>query len=317
MNGNVIRGIRLKGGCPNVLPGGNGEIAPYTGKGYDDIEITVLPNGVINIRQQKGAPLPEGTITEPRLVGEVKTAELLGPTMTHYLLGYGIYQGLSFNGKEVGLAVYGLEYPVDQRLCYVLKEAGARRDLRRLSWKAGAMLRMLHDEYKLFHQYPHSGNYSLISNIDIRIVDLDMATVMHGFSPRARVAMRYLDLARSLRDFYLDVPEQERVPMIASFVKGYFQINSALDIYKYAEDCIDGTKNAASRNAFGRPVRLFIKDSGLKVESGRDCITDPLFEFFGPLTELPVSFNVFEDLRERGRICGMFLEAFKQLEGIV
>jgi hypothetical protein len=307
IDGLKLLGIRIKGCRPKVLQ--RGEIAPHRGKGFSPVENnkSIEDNGRIIIHEtvENDSLQPEGSMSEAGLKNEVMVAEKLVPSITHYLLGYGIYESLSFKGENIGFIVYGLEDSRDQRLCYILNESNLEA-LPNLSMQAGALLRKLHDDYKMFHQVPHSGNYSVVFNYSLRIVDLTSALDMRNSSPRAKVAMRYFDFAKSLRDFYLNLPARMRSPLIAAFVMGYFQSNKSLEIYRYAKHHQD----------FGRPIKLALRDSGVNVVKGEDCITDPLFENFGPFAELPRSFDVFKDLQERGPICRMFLSAFKDLEGI-
>jgi hypothetical protein len=306
----------------------NGIVTHHTGNGFDPLQVSIKQEGIVTIKEipENESPLPEGTMTEDRLGNEVRTAELLGPTMTHILLGYGIYEGLSFNGKNVGFLVYGLEDPRDQRLLNVLGKNNFDFNLLRLSFKAGFKLRRLHDEFGIFHRYPHSGNYSLTFNNDINIVDLDTAIAMQGASSNARAVMRYLDFAISLREFYSKVPLWQEFcdgvlclsPLIAAFTVGYFHKNPSLKVYKYALEFLHLREDEVydRRSGFGLASIPVVDDNkNTLLIGGVDCVIDPLFEFYNAANQ-SVKFDVFKYLQDLGQICSMYVAGFKAIEGV-
>ena len=115
--GATIRALRLKGIYPKVND--EGIVWPYTqgaGFSYKDVSVTDTGKIVGHTRKDPDDFDSCGTVKLSCLLNEISGAISLGPKITDPLLGFGTYDGISYNEQPVGFLVYGTERTGNTRL---------------------------------------------------------------------------------------------------------------------------------------------------------------------------------------------------------
>ncbi|MEE8638665.1 MAG: hypothetical protein V3T21_06485 [Candidatus Margulisiibacteriota bacterium] len=269
IEGKTIFALRLKGVFPQVSE--NGKAKRYTkGRGFSPRLLE--PAGGTAIIAKSERPASEysawGAMSFETLEREVETALILGPERTDLLLGFGMYEDFSFNGKPVGFAIYGMERKEDIRikrhLWSHIEEKGSFPKVKDLAEHTGKLLREMH-ELKLGHQFPHLGNYGFLSQKEARLLDLETSFELLSVSQEARLAFLYLDLSHTTYE-YQRIPEYKNTsdgetikedfpltPLLPFFFWGYFQGDTSLSFIKVLQRFMDGNyKPYELSDIFGR-----------------------------------------------------------------
>lgn len=247
----VISSIRFKGVAPNILA--DGSIPEHRGQGYVRTPIEVKYDGTVSLASPTmGAP--EGGILAKRAEREFQTAAALGPQITNYALGYGIYPELEYSGQRLGFVFYGQEDNeslrfmqdfIRPKLKELEPESGPISSSVMAKYLGGSELyticHMFGENLALFHrlyvhQYPHLGNIIVIMQngapVKIKICDLDACLPIKELEPAQAYSYLFLDLARVFYDFCTNWAEHPKegsssfrynlAHLLPSFLKGYF-----------------------------------------------------------------------------------------------
>lgn len=224
-----IKSLRCKGIYPQV----NGEqVKEYTkGDGYVSTIPSINENGQIYCLEEKKNPF--GTILYKRAQYEFKMHEELTSKAiaVDVPLGIGYYNDISFQGQQVGFALYGLESEQDLR-CNTA-------DYMNCLTQMGELLRKIHDAGYV-HRYPHFGNFGMVKTTDgIKVVAKDLGSMfrindMAGENFQEQViAFRWLDISKMLwgylqyqMEFTDEIsPTKRTLQAVPQFVSGYFGDN--------------------------------------------------------------------------------------------
>lgn len=266
VQGEEVRKLRIKGLTPRV--GSDSIVAPYTyGSGFVEKLFDVIGKDEIMVREKRSAEeySAHGTLSQDRLETEVLTALALGPKTTDPILGFGEFDGLTFNGGPVGFAIYGMSRIEDDRMAQTIKKLAdaATRNGKILlppmygaAFMTGARLREMHEK-GFFHRYPHLDNFAVLPNEDVRIVDLDTAVRISNIPEELRSAFLYLDFSRLIRDYtynvfleyYKRVDNQDGdseefsfaflrslMPLFMYFLNGYFGSDTGIELSDRVKD---------------------------------------------------------------------------------
>lgn len=197
--------LRFKGVYPEVV---EGKVNKYArGSGFVPTIIEPADGAKLFANQERSEHdyLPAGTMSAECLQTEVETALTLGPEISDELLGFGYYENLSFNSEPIGFVYYAMDRIKDLRLLQIVnysREATFAARFSDAAWQAGNLLRMMHD-LGLAHRYPHLANFTWDNSAQkVKLVDLDTAIELAGLPRETRLAWLYLDLSRTIIDFY-------------------------------------------------------------------------------------------------------------------
>lgn len=271
IEGRRVRSLRLKGIFAQAI---KGIVKAYEeGDGFVDTLVKPVGEGkIIGVRERQATEYSaKGTMRFDELEAEVKAAIKLGPEITDILLGYGIFEKLSFNGQPVGFVVYGMERQSDDRCGFSEDSAKGQGYLRSefgpIVEQMGNLLRGMH-ERQLFHGYPHEGNFGINhDDMKVRLVDLDTAVEWASLPPDARLAFLYLDLSKAISHFYesrgfLDEDHDIRtfslIPLLPHLFWGYFKGDTTIKFVRRLRSFMgdDADSNYIGQtliNAFGLP----------------------------------------------------------------
>lgn len=238
IEGRTILALRLKGIFPRTAE--NGQVQAYKeGKGFVEKILKVVGKDLICSDPKKSSVeySAQGSMRFTKLKTEVETALQLGGELTDFLLGFGIFEGLEFDGQPIGFAIYGMERKEDLRVQRYfhrrIKETGSLDNLQELASSVGKVLRKIHQQ-NLVHRYPHLGNFGLSLPNHCRVLDLDTTFALSSVPAEWRPALLYLDLSRTINDLmrsirYEDIYDGEAeiadvflTPLIPFFLHGYF-----------------------------------------------------------------------------------------------
>jgi len=268
INGKTVMALRLKG----IFPQANekGEVLSYKdGSGYVPTLLKVAGENKIRSTTTRDVQdyFPWGTMGSEAIEKEVGAALLLGPEMTDLLLGFGIYEDLTFCGKPVGFAIYGMEREKDIRVLEYLKgyieTCGKLPDAGNQAIQTGQLLRQMND-LGLSHGYPHLWNYAKVSQDKAKILDLDTAVNWENIPKEERVANIFLSLSHTINDYmkcfiykseYDGEVEKEYVHLtrlLPFFLLGYFGNDSSSLFVKAVERFTEKDRSDKElRDAFG------------------------------------------------------------------
>ena len=230
INGKTVRALRLKGVYPRVLE--NGEVAPYT-DGGGTVRRAFRPSGgseivVDDIGGDQASS--RGTMPFSSLMNEARVARQLGHNYTDLLLGYGFFDGLSYDGEEVGFVIYGMEREDDLRVAeYFKRFVVAGEELpefaHNIAIDVGSRERYLYSFFFLAHQFSHLGNFALNPSGEVRMVDLDSVECLVSLPVAERMTYMYLDLARTMSELYVPYGNRRDISfasLVPFFLYGYF-----------------------------------------------------------------------------------------------
>lgn len=276
--GTRLYGIRTKGIFPQEQDGVVAQYRPKSNqptnklKGFVDKKMKPLSGSRIMATRKKESYQAWGTMKVESLTKELEAAFSLGREITDVLLGFGIFEGLTYDGKPVGFAIYGMERLEDQRLGGPF----ARGVAFNLYWQhkdrlinAGQQLFNLHQAGWCHGFFPHLGNYSINPGFEVKLLDLEAAFPFSSVAPELKFGSIYLDLDRAIEGFYRYVEfYDDSVPLTVGlplFLWGYFRGDRHRPFVRKLERFIDSPLYPLDRSlcdAFGsRPDGPFFDPS--------------------------------------------------------
>ncbi|OGC04874.1 hypothetical protein A2276_02805 [candidate division WOR-1 bacterium RIFOXYA12_FULL_43_27] len=230
IEGRLIMSLRLKGVAPKET---DGKVKAYsTGAGFINKDITCMGKNIIGLTYKSPNDYQaDGTMTMTKLSNEVEGAIMLGPEITDLLLGFGFFEGLTYNDKPVGFAIYGMEREEDLRVGEMLDRAETpetTEKYRPYIIRAAELHRMEHDR-RFFHGFLHPHNMAFGPKGSLRVVDLDGS---YDFSTRPKEeypTIIYTDLIRPIFDLYqystFNGIKVHRYPLLIEYLLTYFRNN--------------------------------------------------------------------------------------------
>lgn len=242
--GRIIRALRLKGISP-VVSGNN--VKRYSkGKGFNDRTIYCNKGDEIRLTITKPEDYPaEGTMTLERLEREIVAAIKMGSDITDTILGFGSFENISYMGKPVGFAIYGMEREEDIRVGELLNRAKSSEALTEYYpaiTESARLLRETHDK-KIAHGSLHPYNIAFDGKDHLRLVDLDLS---FDFSNRPAIdhpGIIYADLLRPIHDYYQYSVYKDkcvfRHSLLTRFLLKYFKENRLSYYVKLLEIHLD------------------------------------------------------------------------------
>src|SRR3989339_618161 len=194
IEGRLIMSLRLKGVAPKET---DGKVKAYsTGAGFINKDITCMGKNIIGLTYKSPNDYQaDGTMTMTKLSNEVEGAIMLGPEITDLLLGFGFFEGLTYNDKPVGFAIYGMEREEDLRVGEMLDRAETpetTEKYRPYIIRAAELHRMEHDR-RFFHGFLHPHNMAFGPKGSLRVVDLDGS---YDFVNPSPIYMPGIDLSK-------------------------------------------------------------------------------------------------------------------------
>lgn len=320
INNKTILNIRLKGIYPKVSH--SNEIARYSfGNGFLHALFNIPCADMIKSRREREASEYKawGTLQFERLKKEVETALALGPRITDLLLGFGLFEGLEFNGQPIGFAVYGMERDNDLRISeYIpqyIKENGRLPQMQELAAHTGWLLRKAHRQFIL--ESPHLGNYGILNAETARLMDFDNATRMASIPPEMRPAFIYLNLSRTINDyqmihryeeFYDGEPEEHLIPttpLLPFFLWGYFGGDTNLPFVQSIADFARADQDPSScERYFGR---LPYFGDGWR-EGGTFTLVEPIIHLMSQKNDAEIN---LQDYAGQYPLFGQFYQAIR------
>jgi hypothetical protein len=269
IEGKEIAGLRLKAVMPQVCDGN--QIKAYgSGSGFSRRILEVAGENEIRVRPKNKFSEydPWGTLRFSGVENEVEAALRLGDKITETLLGFGIFEGLEFDGEQVGFVIYGMERKDDLRvlgnLFWQLKIGlDAALDKAELAVQTGELLRAMHKK-GLGHRFPHLQNYRVLPENKARLLDLDTARELVSIPENQRAAFLYLDLVRAVKSYQMDIGVRrsyddeswteylQLTPLLPFFFWGYFGGDTNLAFVREIERFVNGDSNGNLYETFGR-----------------------------------------------------------------
>jgi len=274
INGIGLKALRLKGIYPCF---GGTTVMPYThGDGVYPLFVA-LGDGVIENRpRQDHEYAPRGTMTLSAIEREVETALELGPDKTDLVLGFGIFEDLSFFKQSVGFVIYGVQESSDVRLfSQIEKEINRLRKLyplgsdptgllrlpsygKEMAFESGRKLKYMHVLARKKHGCPHLGNYRSKSEMGLRLLDFEASVSFFNLPRETWLEYLYLDLARMMHEYdriiggFLGLSGESMLPLLPHFLWGYFQEQADLPFGQRVKQFIDKEHGVGDiMNTFG------------------------------------------------------------------
>jgi len=252
-NNRVILSLRLKGVLPKVLEDGTIPSHQDPHGGYVAHPHLVRKDGTA-YRQEFNQGEPEGSLLEKGARVEFFTAQAVGPELSDFAFGHGIYPELEYFDQRPGFVIYGMEstedvrfwqdflYPRTKSLRY--RESTVDRHLQSHQFNTmaslfGQTLARFHDPKTpgFIHCFPHLGNIGIVRQ-KIVIRDLTDCLAINSLTPEQAYGYLLLDMARVFDEFCgnhkADDGEQvvniNFAHLLPHFIRGYFKNPPAFNI---------------------------------------------------------------------------------------
>jgi hypothetical protein len=256
IKGNTIYALRLKGVLPQVRE--EGAVASYkSGNGFVKFKMEGFGRDSIRIveNEDQAEFQAYGTLRYSKLKVEVEAALALGNRTTEELLGFGLFEGLEFEGVPVGFAIYGMERRRDVRVGgefvrQIGKRGGALPEAGDLVAHTGELLRRMHEE-GMAHGFPRLDNYRKQNDGLAKLLDLDSTQNILRIPKDKRLPFIYLDLSRMINDYQRDIWYEEvydreveadyaqLTPLLPFFFWGYFRGDVSLPFVREMKQFVE------------------------------------------------------------------------------
>jgi hypothetical protein len=265
----AINALRLKGAFPRTQAENSTIVEAYSeGIGFCR-RLFDREGSTISMRTERGAEefSGKGTMNYRSLENEVETALILGTEITDPLLGFGIFDELTFCDQPVGLAIYGMQRTDDirylHRISKIVEEEHSIMEETGNSERIGKLLRLTHEDRKIIHSMPHLENFATSPGDRMVMADLDHSKRSLSLPKEVRATHMFTDLSRTINDYMREWRvevvydgESEIVDfyltrLLPHFLWGYFAGDTSIPFVRDVERCLNDRDDRSLFEVFG------------------------------------------------------------------